>query len=338
MKAAAAIVKQYFAEDIEKRYNDKKRKVEHYVYSSAPWNKTLLKDIDMESIPIGISDFDLEMRFQKIKFDKEQGARIALKELHDNLISDEECNENTLEREINEILKNVTETAKNDLAHYVCQRRRIIELFDNLRKRIENGKTHRESEMHNLIFPMIKDDRGVEYEDHNLWLLDERFNFTQYIASDRVISSSDHKEPDLAIFYESGFFYRNGDNAITSPVAIVEFKRPKRTNYPDDENPINQALRYAGKILAGKYEMPEGLEEVIVDKSVTPVYIYIVCDIVPKIEEFANFAGLSISPDKQGYFGYNPKYNAYIEIKSFKKVIDDAKMRNQIFFKKLGLS
>ena len=337
MKAASSIIKGYFSEDIEKRYNDKKQKVEHYVYTTAPWNKTLLKDVDMESIPIGISDFDLEMRFQKIKFDKEQNARIALKELQDKYSSEDESCDNTLDDEVNEILKNVTETAKNDLAHYVCQRRRIIELFDDLRKRIDNGKAHKESEMHNLIFPMIKDDREIEYEDHNLWLLDERFNFTQYIASDKVISSSDHKEPDLAIFYESGLFYRNGENAITSPIAIVEFKRPKRTNYPDEENPINQALRYAGKILTGKYEMPEGLEEVIVDKSVTPVYIYIVCDIVPKIKEFADLAGLTISPDKQGYFGYNPTYNAYIEIKSFKKVIDDAKMRNQIFFKKLGL-
>ena len=336
MKAVSVIIKRYFSEDIEKRYNDKKQKVEHYVYTTAPWNKTLLKDVDMESIPIGISEFDLEMRFQKIKFDKEQNARIALKELQDKY-SSEESSDNTLEDEVNEILKNVTETAKNDLAHYVCQRRRIIDLFDDLRKRIDDGKAHKESEMHSLIFPMIKDDREIEYEDHNLWLLDERFNFTQYIASDKIISSSDHKEPDLAIFYESGLFYRNGDNVITSPIAIVEFKRPKRTNYPDEENPINQALRYAGKILAGKYEMPEGLEEVIVDKSVTPVYIYIVCDIVSKIKEFADLAGLSISPDKQGYFGYNPKYNAYIEIKSFKKVIDDAKMRNQIFFKKLGL-
>ena len=337
MKAVSLIIKGYFSEDIEKRYNDKKQKVEHYVYITAPWNKTLLKDVDMESIPIGISEFDLEMRFQKIKFDKEQNARIALKELQDKYSTEDENSDSTLEDEVNEILKNVTETAKNDLAHYVCQRRRIIELFDDLRKRIDSGKAHKESEVHNLIFPMIKDDREIEYEDHNLWLLDERFNFTQYIASDKVISSSDHKEPDLAIFYESGLFYRNGENAITSPIAIVEFKRPKRTNYPDEENPINQALRYAGKILAGKYEMPEGLEEVIVDKSVTPVYIYIVCDIVPKIKEFADLTGLTISPDKQGYFGYNPTYNAYIEIKSFKKVIDDAKMRNQIFFRKLGL-
>ena len=337
MKTTSLIIKKYFSDDIEKRYNDKKQKVEHYVYTTAPWNKTLLKDVDMESIPIGISDFDLEMRFQKIKFDKEQNARIALKELQDKYSTEDDSGDSTLEDEVNEILKNVTETAKNDLAHYVCQRRRIIELFDDLRKRIDSGKAHKESEMHNLIFPMIKDDREIEYEDHNLWLLDERFNFTQYIASDKVISRSDHKEPDLAIFYESGLFYRNGENAITSPIAIVEFKRPKRTNYPDEENPINQALRYAGKILAGKYEMPEGLEEVIVDKSVTPVYIYIVCDIVPKIKEFADLTGLTISPDKQGYFGYNPTYNAYIEIKSFKKVIDDAKMRNQIFFKKLGL-
>lgn len=218
MKAVAQIVKNYFVADIEKRYNDKKQKVEHYVYNHAPWNKTLLKDVDMESIPIGISDFDLEMRFQKIKFDKEQTARIALKELQDKHSKNEEETEDALEDEINEILKNVTDTAKNDLAHYVCQRRKIIELFDDLRKRIDGGKSHKESELHNLIFPMIKDDRDVEYEEHNLWLLDERFNFTQYIASDKVISHSDHKEPDLAIFYESGLFYRNGDNSITSPI------------------------------------------------------------------------------------------------------------------------
>ena len=336
LKEVSSVVKRYFLEDIEKRYNDKKQKVEHYVYSSAPWNKTLLKEVDMESIPIGISDFDLEMRFQKLKFEREQQARIVLKEIQDKQSMGQDEND-TIEDEVNDVLQNITETSKNDLAHYVYQRKRIIDLFDDLRKRLENGKAHKESEMHNLIFPMIKDDREVEYEDHNLWLLDERFNFTQYIASDEVISKVDHKEPDLAIFYESGLFYRNGENLITSPIAIVEFKRPKRTNYPDNENPITQALRYAGKILAGRYEMPEGIEEIIVDKNVTPVYIYIVCDIVPKITEFAGFAGLSISPDKQGFFGYNRDYNAYIEIKSFKKVIDDAKMRNQIFFKKLGL-
>jgi hypothetical protein len=117
MKTTSLIIKKYFSDDIEKRYNDKKQKVEHYVYTTAPWNKTLLKDVDMESIPIGISDFDLEMRFQKIKFDKEQNARIALKELQNRYSDTEDDSDSSLEDEVNEILKNVTETAKNDLAH-----------------------------------------------------------------------------------------------------------------------------------------------------------------------------------------------------------------------------
>lgn len=334
---AAVIAKGYFKEDIEKRYSEKKGQVEHYVYSTAPWNKYLLNDIDMENIPIGTSEFDLEMMFQKIKFQKEQNARIAIKELISKSDQNSQSKESDIEDEVKNILSLVTESQRNDLAHYVCHRKKIIELFDELRKRMENGKSHKESEMHNLFFPMITNDRENEFEDTNLWLLDERFNFTKYIASDKVISKVDHKEPDLALFYEESKFYRNGENIITSPIAIVEFKRPKRINYPDDENPINQALRYAGKILSGKYEMPDGLEKIDVDSTRTPVYIYIVCDIVEKVTEFSRFAGLSISPDGEGYFGYMKDYNAYIEIKSFKKVISDAKMRNQIFFKKLGL-
>lgn len=338
-KEASVVAKELFSSEIEERFDRKKKTVEHYVYSQAPWNKTLLKDVDWETIPVGISDFDLEMRFQKIKFEKEQQARIAIKEYIDKSqgeATDEDASQ--LEKDVNQILELVTESQKNDLAHYVCQRKKVIELFDELRKRMENGKPHKESEMHNLFFPMIKTDREVDYESNNLWLLDERFNFTQFIASDKVISKVDHKEPDLALFYEEGIFFRNGENVITSPIAIVEFKRPKRKNYPDDENPINQALRYAQKILDGKYEMPEGLEKVDVDPNRTPVYIYIICDLEEKIREFAKMTGsLSITPDNEGYFGYLKDFNAYVEIKSYKKVISDAKMRNRIFFSKLGL-
>ena len=70
----------------------------------------------------------------------------------------------------------------------------------------------------------------------------------------------------------------------------------------------------------------------------TPVYVYIICDLAEKIHEFARMTGsLTIAPDHEGYFGYLKDFNAYVEIKSYKKVIADAKMRNQIFFSKLGL-
>ena len=338
-KEASSVVKELFSDVIQEKFNRKKEQVEHYVFSQAPWNKTLLKDMDMDSIPVDISEFDLEMRFQKMKFEKEQKARFAINEYMAKSKDEEEYKDVAqMEEDVNHILELVTESQKNDLAHYVCQRKKVIDLYDELRKRIEDGRAHKESEMHNLFFPMIKTDREVDYENNNLWLLDERFNFTQYIASDKVISKVDHKEPDLALFYEEGKFYRNGENIITSPIAIVEFKRPKRTNYPDTENPIMQALRYAKKILEGKYEMPDGIEKIDVDPNRTPVYVYIVCDITEKIEEFAHMTGsLTIAPDHEGYFGYLKDFNAYVEIKSYRKVIADAKMRNQIFFNKLGL-
>ncbi len=335
-RETAYIAKSHFQQSMISRFEEKKRKVLDYVNGVAPWNKTLLDEIDMESLPVGVSDEELEMTFQKAKFNKEQKTRIAIKEILDRQDSneDEKC---SIEDEVNEILQAVSDTGKNDLAHYVCTRKKVLDLFDNLRRRTEEGKAHLECEVHNLIFPMVSNDRKVDYNNHNLWLLDERLVFSQYVASDKVISNVEHDEPDLAVFFKERMFYRNGENIITSPVSIFEFKRPKRTNYPDDENPIAQACRYARKILDGKYEMPDGMEPVKVSKTNTPVYLYIVCDIVPKIRDFATLANLTVSPDDEGYFGFMPGYNAYVEIMSFKKLVGDAKMRNKIFFKKLGI-
>lgn len=339
-KEASLITKSFFSEHIQEKFQIKKQKVLDYVTKVAPWNKSLLKYLDFETLPMGIKDLDLELKFQQIKFEKEQKSRIEINEL---LESQQDTDKETFEEQVTELFTKVTEDGKNDLAHYVCNRKKVIDLYNELRKRTESGKAHLESELHNLFFPMIKNDRDVDYEDHNLWLLDERLVFSKYIASDKVISSKDHKEPDIAIihneqpFYNEKMFFRNGENNITSPITIVEFKRPKRTNYPDDENPIQQALRYSRKILDGKYEMPDGIEKVKVNKDSTPVYIYIVCDIVDKIREFADLANLSVSPDDEGYFGYISSYNAYVEIMSFRKVIEDATMRNKIFFHKLGI-
>ena len=61
----------------------------------------------------------------------------------------------------------VTDEGKNDLAHYVCSRKKVIDLYNELRKRTDSGSAHLESELHNLFFPMIKADREVNYEDHN---------------------------------------------------------------------------------------------------------------------------------------------------------------------------
>ena len=121
-------------------------------------------------------------------------------------------------------------------------------------------------------------------------------------------------------------------------LTIVEFKRPKRKTYTDSENPITQALKYAKQIQEGKYELPCGIEPIKANKESTPIFIYIVCDIVPKIDDFADWSNLTKSPDGERYFGFIKNSNAYIEVMSYKSLITHAKMRNVIFFEKLGIN
>ena len=97
----------------------------------------------------------------------------------------------------------------------------------------------------------------LDYEYHNLWLLDERLVFSRYAASDKVISKEETQEPDLVIFHNR-LAYRNGENVTNSPITIFEFKRPKRTNYPDNENPLKQACQYAEKSGQGNMKCQKG--------------------------------------------------------------------------------
>ena len=329
-KEVANVVKSFFEEEVKLRFDRKTEKVKEYVNKQAPWHKMFLKDFDFTNLATNLSNEKIEIEFQKIKFNKEQEVRFEINEIISSGGTE-------IDEKLQKIFSKISDNGKSDLAHYVCNRKLIVDTFDDLRKRRESdNKAHLESELHNLIFPMGQTSETLDYESHNLWLLDERLVFSQYVASDKVISKSEAKEPDLIVFNEEVCIYRNGENITTSPLTIFEFKRPKRTNYPDDENPIMQACRYAEIIRAGKYEMPEGLEPIKVSQE-TPVYIYVVSDLVDKIHEFAKSFSLTISPDSEGYFGFSSGFNAYIEVMSYRKLIEDAKMRNKIFFKKLGI-
>jgi len=63
-----------------------------------------------------------------------------------------------------------------------------------------------------------------------------------------------------------------------------------------------------------------------------------VCDLTAKVENWLlrekNFKPM---PDRLGWFLWLDNNNLYIEVLSWDKVLKDAKMRNQIFFHKLGI-
>ncbi|MFH4351830.1 ATP-binding protein, partial [Acinetobacter baumannii] len=67
----------------------------------------------------------------------------------------------------------------------------------------DDGKYAREEMIHELIMPMQKDSSEVFLDSCNLWLIDERLAFHNYLASDKTINampisdSASGKEPDL---------------------------------------------------------------------------------------------------------------------------------------------
>ncbi|MEW6616846.1 MAG: ATP-binding protein [Patescibacteria group bacterium] len=328
-RRAAELTRDVFKAEVQPRQERKESKVRDYVNSKAPWYRPYLSDISFSSLPYDITEAGIETELQKIKFSREQSTKKEIEEA----LSD---NTTKFTEKLEELINKITEIGKSDLAHYVSNRKVVLEFLKKLLERNDDGSTKYENEIHSVIFPMGKDSTCVNYEDHNLWLLDERLVFSEFIASDKKINKKQSpKEPDLVVFDKKRAF-RSGDNEFSNPLTIFEFKRPKREDYKDEDDPINQIGKYLEEIRAGKYETPKGVEKVRVNGN-TPVYGYIICDVVDRIREFAKRHQLTESPDDQGYFGYHGGFRMYIEIISFSKLLKDANIRNKIFFKKLQI-
>lgn len=137
------------------------------------------------------------------------------------------------------------------------------------------------------------------------------------------------------IVFNTPFAFMEGSRTDISSIVIIEFKRPARNAYSDEENPIDQVIRYVGSIKEGKAKDKSGRHIVIPENM--PFYAYILCDLTPKIQQYARERDYTPAPDSQGYFSYHKAYKTYIEIISYDKLVNDAKKRNQVLFDKLSL-
>lgn len=243
----------------------------------------------------------------------------------------------TLKTNVVEIVSKVTGTSKNDLIHYIALRRNILDIFGKSLELNETGAYASEGIVHDIIFPRKGDTDITSFENHNLWVIDERLNFTNYVSSDLPLEGGSSERPDL-VAYNKRILFR-GDNEASNPVTIFEFKKPQRDDFVNPsskEDPVQQIVRYVNDIRDGKFKTPEGRKMLITLN--TPFYGFVVCELTRKVETWLerekNFKPM---PDRLGWFQWLENINLYIEVISWDKVLKDAKMRNQIFFQKLGI-
>lgn len=264
-------------------------------------------------------------------------------DLHDLVIADNDpAASQEFKVKLDEVMERIGEQEKASLAEYVSKRKLIIDLLESRLgyEDKESKKLYREEAIHRVICPLRVSSGDIEYGNHNLWLIDDRLAYYDFWASDKSIRSfiqtSEAKErPDLILFQGSHLLRREGTN---QPVVIVEFKRPAREDYTEEENPVKQIYDYIRELREKKITNNEGalITEIGPD---TPFFCYLVCDITSKLKALLEDYGIvQALPGGRGYFGYNDTRRAYLEVLQYSELVRDARLRHEAFFKELGIN
>lgn len=346
-RKAVATIESMIADYIEQARNKKIESYRDVVNTELPQYRAVLshKAEKVKKLPANLNRQDLDYELYKIEAEwkadiKRMGAEI-LEKKKDVTTMDE------YKQLYEEYLSGMNEIGQSELARYVVHRKSIIDLLDILTsKEGLEDKYANEDLVHCVFFPIRTTSDVVPSDKQNLWLLDERLAYHSYLASDKMFSSMEGVEateyesdrPDWFIL-NNAFAFSEEKDAPYQSISIVEFKKPERDNYQDNDdkkNPLDQVEQYVEDLLGGKIKNRKG--RTINVKKDTPFYIYIVCDLTASLRKILERRDFMKTPDGMGYYNFRDKrYNGFIGVYSYDKVKADARKRNQILFDKLGL-
>ncbi|HEY9403671.1 MAG TPA: ATP-binding protein [Pyrinomonadaceae bacterium] len=337
--AALNKTKEFLSTYLQPVVEDKLAKIKNHIETVTPNFRPVLAyklDRVLELRP-DLSPTELTAALHRIYSDLE----VEITQRAENVIKGNITDETKYEEVYTNLVHELSDFSKAELAQHVIHRKLILDLFENILHRKADGRYSTESIVHELIFPMRTSSASVFEEQQNLWIVDEKLYFHRFLASDlrfnemgEVIDSSSKDRPDVVIFNKIAL---TADESPHDSVVILEFKQPMRERYDDkkEENPIQQVYRYIDDIKEGKIK--DDHDRLITLKPNALFFAYILCDPTPKIEEYARQATFKRTPDNSGWFNFNENYPAWVEIIPFNKLLSDAKKRNRILFKKLNL-
>ncbi|MDN3706250.1 MULTISPECIES: hypothetical protein [Bacteroidota] len=318
--------------------------VKYYISHKAPRFNSFLKNPEiLNSIPPNLSEDKLEEHLYKISFN----ARRKVENNIERFIKTKEVNEDAIGQIINDI-KAKTAYDVDSLADYMMRRKAIINLFDKFLDADENGDYKLEEDVHNLIFPLGLTNNDLEYENHNLWILDERFISYKFIASDKSITSfsqtKSRKETDLILIDNPQMFNNPisfGDKASgeVNSMVIFEFKRPgdvahqkNKTDYRWEFSELVEPYfeEFIYQPIKKNYKGNQ-----IILKETTPKFGYIILDFIPEpLARYNKNKGWKATPFGT-YFKIEAELNLHLEVMTFRQLLDASKQRHNPFFDKL---
>jgi hypothetical protein len=337
---------QKFLEDfIERSKKNKLDKIHEYINKTAPQYKYILNKYPEELDKISLSDVEkgrIEDELHRIhimlRSKTKEGASALIQESSDQISSED------YKKRMEKYLENLSDIERANLTEYVVHRKIILDLLKRALEITEDGKYQREDLIHSHIFPLKKDSDELYRDQHNLWIVDERLTHNSYIASDKAFSqipnfegvdqSKKLKRPDI-FSYSFATSDVEDRNSPYKSLDIIEFKRPMRDDYQDDENPISQVIDYIKIIRAEDARTEKGRNFRVLEGGV--IHCHIICDITTKLREIMRDSEFLQVGDLDWYIKFHNIYNVFIEVKSFDYIVQIAEKRNKILFEKLDI-
>ena len=337
-------VSSYLDDYLQENKKASRDRIEAFTSKKAPRYRPILGRIHESGVDVDpeITDKDLDMVLNKQLSELE---RDILSEGHEIMNFGKDETPEHYRRRLGEYLSKVDDIKKSDLANYVFHRKIILDILQKAIQVGPAGKYATEDLIHELIMPMRKTSNEIRSDSCNLWLIDERLAFHDFLASDKplssmsILDSKSGKEPDICALniFDGPMLVSEGQSLPLASIVVVEIKRPMRNDARpgEDKDPIEQALGYLERIRKGDTRTATGRP--IPKAETIPGFCYVICDLTPSVENRCKLLELKPTSDRLGYFGYKSNFEAYIEVISFDRLLNAARERNRAFFDKLGL-
>ena len=335
-------VEKILADSLAAARDEGKARVNEFVSERAPRYRPVLSRLEALGVTVdpSIKDTELELllhrNLQKLESDAIADGQAVFAEIGSTRPQD-------YEERLNRYLDTIKDINQSDLAAYVSRRRVILDILCKVIRTDEQGRYHREDAVHSLLMPMRTDSNELGSDASNLWIIDERLAFHDYLASDKtlrsmpVTGSGSTREPDILStrLVDAPVLAAEGERLPLPSIVVVEIKRPMRNDASEDKDPILQSLDYVKRVRSGGVLTASGRP--IPASQDSPAFCYILADLMPTLVTRCEYANLRRTHDGLGYFGFNEPAKAYIEVMSFERLVNSATERNRAFFDKLGL-
>ncbi|MGB0259206.1 MAG: ATP-binding protein, partial [Coraliomargarita sp.] len=342
--AVLVIVEKFLSEFLEQKKQKSINRVQQFVAERQPRYRPIISRIPEDALYVdpSISDKELDVFLHRHRYEVE-GRMIA--EGHEIMAPRDGEGVDDYKERVREYLELADDIKKSDLAEYVSHRKVILDLLKVATERNDTGGYVKEELIHELIMPLRARSDSISFSRNNLWLIDEKLAFHDFLASDvtlrsmPITDSEEGKEPDILALnvYDQPVLVTEERSPPLASIVVVELKRPMRKDAGpgEDHDPIEQSLGYLRRVRSGQVTTSSGRP--IPNSTEIPGFCYVICDLTERMIARCEIHGLTVTSDHTGYFGYNSAIKAYIEVISFDRLLQSAYQRNRAFFDKLGL-